>query len=65
MSHGNREQKKFRSGSLRRKLKAQSKENAQFESETQRLLEGYANEHEKLRRKKAKKPRHLLLALWH
>jgi hypothetical protein len=53
MSHGNREQKKFRSGSLVRKLTAQAKANAAFEAETQRLLERYANQNEEQRPKKA------------
>jgi hypothetical protein len=38
MSHASREQKKFRSGSLRRKAKAQAKSNESFEAETERIV---------------------------
>ena len=39
MSHGKREQKKFRAGALVRKVKAQNRENQKFNQETEILLQ--------------------------
>jgi hypothetical protein len=39
MSHGKRNQKAFRRGSLKRKVAREQKDNARFEAETQRIID--------------------------
>jgi hypothetical protein len=51
MTHGKREAKAFKSGSLKRKLKAQAKENAKFKAETESIISGLNLRHEKQRHK--------------
>lgn len=55
MTHGKREQAKFRAGSMRRKLQAQSKQDQAFNQETERLVRLYSEQHEKQRHQEAKR----------
>lgn len=55
MSHGKREQAKFRSGSLVRKLQAQKKQDEHFEQETDRLVRLYSVRYEEQRPKETKR----------
>jgi stalled ribosome alternative rescue factor ArfA len=47
MSHGKREQAKFRAGSLQRKAKNQATENKAFEAETEKIIKQIRGEDER------------------
>ena len=51
MTHGKREQKRFRQHSVSRKAKAQGLDNSRFAAETERLVELYSKRNEKQRPK--------------
>ena len=53
MTHGKREAKAFKAGSLKRKLQAQAKDNQRFEAETERIIAALNLRHEKQRHKQA------------